>query len=72
MYDYQKRDRAGKYTKGSNALAGVFGIVILATFYLVLNHFNAARLDKVSDHNCAVTNENGHCIGFIESLNAAN
>jgi hypothetical protein len=64
------RDYQGKYAKKESIWSGVFGIVILATLFLVLNHFNAARLDEVSKNNCLVTTGNADCSPL--SLNAAN
>lgn len=47
------RDLEGRFVKRSEGVwAMVFGIVLLATLVLVLNHFNAARLDQYSKNYC--------------------
>lgn len=63
------RDRAGRYSAGTDAAQMVIGAVLLVGLYLVLNHFNAARLDQVNAYNCAVTGTQPDC---VTSLNAAN
>lgn len=56
------RDRAGRYSEGTDVLQMVVGAVLLVTLYLVLNHFNAARLDQVNAYNCAVTGYQADCV----------
>lgn len=63
------RDRAGRYSEKNDVVQIVVGAVLLAALYLVLNHFNAARLDQVNAANCAVTGTMPDC---VTSLNAAN
>lgn len=47
----QVRDRKGRYT-GNDAWSMVFLALILGSFILILNHFNASRLDEYSQHYC--------------------
>lgn len=52
-YTAESRDYKGRYAKkDSGVWAMVFGIVLLATLVLVLNHFNSARLEQYSKNYC--------------------
>lgn len=64
------RNYNGQYAKSNDAFALVLGVILLATLALVLNHFNAARLDEVSKNNCLVTT--GHADCSPATLNEAN
>lgn len=47
------RDLEGRFVKRSEGVwSFVVGIVLLAVMVLVLNHFNAARLDQYSKNYC--------------------
>lgn len=47
-----KRDYLGRYDRKDSVWPMVFGVFILAVFVLVLNHYNAARLDQYNNHIC--------------------
>lgn len=47
----QVRDRKGRYAK-DDVWAMVGLVVVLGGFVLILNHFNASRLDAYSQHYC--------------------
>lgn len=61
------RDLEGRFVKRSEGIwATVFGIVLLATLILVLNHTQSARLDAYSAHVCQ------DIYGLDNSCNAIN
>lgn len=63
------RDRLGRYAYKQDAAALVIGAGLLLTLFLVLNHFNAARLDTVNARNCAVYGMQPDCRTALDAAN---
>lgn len=55
------RNYKGQYARSNDAFSLVLGVLLLGTLWLVLNHFNGARLDEYSKANCIATTGNADC-----------